>query len=477
MELLSQDRHPRRLDFVDAIGTWVDGVPEVEVIREPVHVTAWRPDIGGLLPVYVPDQYEGVKARPFRALNDAELAEYIARNVAAVRDVCERTQPDIALANHAVMGPVIMRRALEGRIPYVVKIHGSALEYVVRPDPDRFLPYAHEGLDGASGVLVGSRHIAERLWDTVKSPDLPAKTRLGAPGIDPEVFHPRTNNDAAAEMHGIVAKLRAVPASEPTDAFWRDEQGAATALDRLELDGLDRHVAFVGKLLPAKGIDLLLAAWPLVLQREPRARLVVVGFGDFRAELERLLALLRGGNLDGARDLATRHRLTYLETFLAAQERGDAYSRAAAALRDRVVLTGRLEHDEVAALVSACECQVVPSTFPEAFGMVVAEAAGCGALPIVADHSGLAEVTASLKGAVAPEIAELMSFAVGPKVVETIARRVITWMGMSPVRQQIARDALAQTAHETYSWDAVADAVVSAATGHLDALPSFEALG
>ncbi len=102
----------------------------------------------------------------------------------------------------------------------------------------------------------------------------------------------------------IVAKLRATPTSEQTDAFWRDEQGAATALDRLELDGLDRHVAFVGKLLPAKGIDLLLAAWPLVLQREPRARLVVVGFGEFRAELERLLALLRGGNLDGARDLA-----------------------------------------------------------------------------------------------------------------------------------------------------------------------------
>jgi hypothetical protein len=48
---------------------------------------------------------------------------------------------------------------------------------------------------------------------------------------------------------------------------------------------------------------------------------------------------------------------------------------------------------------------------------------------------------------------------------------------MSPVRQQIARDALAQSAHESYSWDAVADAVVSAATGHLDALPSFEALG
>jgi glycosyltransferase involved in cell wall biosynthesis len=417
VDLLSQDLRPEHLIFVDAIGRWGNRAPEIEILREPTHVTAWRPELGGVLPVYVDDQYEGVKARRFTALSDSDIEDYIARNVAAVRAVCELTEPDIALANHLVMGPVILRRALEGRIPYAVKIHGSALEYVVRPEPERFLRYAREGLDGAAGVLVGSHHIAQRLWETIADPGLPARTRLSPPGVDPDVFHRRTVVEAAEEMQSLVARLRATPSSEPTDAFWRDEQGAATALGRLALDGPDRHVAFVGKLLPAKGIDLLLAAWPLVLMREPRARLVVVGFGDFRAELERLLALLRGGNLPGARDLAVRHRLTYLEGFLTAQGGGDAYRRAAAALRDRVVLTGRLEHDEVATLVSACECQIVPSTFPEAFGMVVAEAAASGALPIAADHSGLAEVTARLRSAVAPEIGDLMSFGLGASVV------------------------------------------------------------
>ena len=43
----------------------------------------------------------------------------------------------------------------------------------------------------------------------------------------------------------------------------------------------------------------------------------------------------------------------------------------------------------------------MPSTFPEAFGMVAAEAAACGALPVVADHSGLAEVARTLAAAVA----------------------------------------------------------------------------
>ena len=61
--------------------------------------------------------------------------------------VAARAEPDVALANHLVMGPVDPRaRARRARCPYAVKVHGSALEYTVRPQPERFLPYALEGL-------------------------------------------------------------------------------------------------------------------------------------------------------------------------------------------------------------------------------------------------------------------------------------------------------------------------------------------
>ena len=52
-------------------------------------------------------------------------------------------------------------------------------------------------------------------------------------------------------------------------------------------------------------------------------------------------------------------------------------------------------------MLPAAEAMAMPSTFPEAFGMVAAEAAACGALPVVAGHSGLAEVARSLAAAVA----------------------------------------------------------------------------
>src|SRR5919109_3840638 len=140
VDLLCQDRRARELGFVDAVGTWAGGEPRVEVIREPVRVTAWRPDIGDLLPVYVPDRYEGITARPFLECTDDEIAHYVARNVAAVRDVAARARPDVALANHLVMGPLVLARGLDDGVPYAVKVHGSALEYTVKRDPDRFLP-------------------------------------------------------------------------------------------------------------------------------------------------------------------------------------------------------------------------------------------------------------------------------------------------------------------------------------------------
>ena len=63
------------------------------------------PDIGGLLPVYVADRYEGFEVKTFLELDEAELDAYLSRNVDAVREVAARSRPDVALANHARDGP------------------------------------------------------------------------------------------------------------------------------------------------------------------------------------------------------------------------------------------------------------------------------------------------------------------------------------------------------------------------------------
>src|SRR4051812_49464456 len=118
--MVCQDRDPFAQEWVDAAGDWDGGALAVTERRSPARATVYRPDIGGLLPLYVADRYEGTEARPFFELTDAELDRYIEGNVAAVRSVTERARPDVALANHLVMGPAILARALEG-VPYAVK--------------------------------------------------------------------------------------------------------------------------------------------------------------------------------------------------------------------------------------------------------------------------------------------------------------------------------------------------------------------
>src|SRR6266516_7496089 len=219
VHLLAQERAPEGFDFIDATGDWEGGALRVSARREPVRCTVYRPDIGGLLPVYVIDRYEGIEARPFPELSEAELARYLEFNVAAVEEVVARARPEVALANHLVMGPAILARALGGGagVPYAVKVHGSALEYTVKPHP-HFLPYAREGVAGARGILVGSRHTAESLWAAVGDPALETRTRLGPPGVDVAAFGPRDPAAAAAGLRGLARRLAAEAPAAPESA-------------------------------------------------------------------------------------------------------------------------------------------------------------------------------------------------------------------------------------------------------------------
>jgi glycosyltransferase involved in cell wall biosynthesis len=484
VHILCQDRAAEELPFVDAVGDWVDGRLEVRTLREPVRCTAYRPDIGRILPVYVADEYEAFTAVPYPQLDDVAVQRYVAVNAAAVDDVVRRAHPDAALANHLVMGPVILARGLAGRVPYAVKVHGSALEYTVKPHRDRFLSYAREGLGPAKAVLVGSRHTAESLWAAMDDDRLPARTRLGPPGVDVDAFRPRSPTEAANGLRALADRVERGGSSG-----WGADAGAASALRMLD-PATESIVLYVGKLIVSKGVDLLLAAWPLVVASAPDARLCVVGFGTYRAGLERLSAALAGGDLSPAWDVALRGReleggprapLRHLTAFLDRLEAGrlggpgaDAagYLRAAPRAFDQVHLTGALAHADLPDLISACSAQVVPSTFPEAFGMVAAEAASCGVLPISAAHSGLAEVSATLAPALEPDLRPLLDFEVGDGAVEAIAERILGWLGTDSARRARASAALSETARERYGWDQVASSVLAAATGRTDELPA-----
>ena len=478
VHVLCQDRDAGELPWVNRVGSWTEGSLRVEDAgaapsEATGSVTVYTPDLGGLLPVYVYDRYEGIDVKTFADLTDEELDAYLSANVDAVTDVVRLAGGvDAALANHLVMGPAILARA---GIPFAAKIHGSALEFTVRPNPDRFLPYARVGVDAAAGILVGSRHTAEVLWETLPDHGLAAKTRLGPPGVDTTLFAPRSAREGVDEVGSFAREL----AARGGAGEWGENAAEASAALERWGDADGPRVVFVGKLIGSKGLDLLLGAWPLVVRSHPGARLLVIAFGEGAGVIDALLAALEAGDLDRARELAAEGMVTtdaesvplrMLDTFLAAAP-GD-YPDAARAAAGSVCIAGRLEHDEVARVLPAADALVFPSTFPEAFGMVAAEAAACGVLPVSADHSGAREVSRALAPALPPETRGLLSFPIGDGAVEAIADRLDHWLATDPDVRNRTREALSSRVRELWSWESVAEGVIAASQGRLGELPT-----
>ena len=151
-------------------------------------MTVYLPDIGGVLPVYVVDEYEGFQAKAFPDLTDVELDAYLRSNVAAVRDVAERAGGvDAALANHLIMGPAILARA---GLRFAAKIHGSALEYTVKPHAEALPPVRPRGLGrgirGAGRLRAhGSQPLAGPRRSDPAGEDAPGPARRGHVAVRP----------------------------------------------------------------------------------------------------------------------------------------------------------------------------------------------------------------------------------------------------------------------------------------------------
>jgi glycosyltransferase involved in cell wall biosynthesis len=216
----------------------------------------------------------------------------------------------------------------------------------------------------------------------------------------------------------------------------------------------------------------------LVREQHPDAKLEIVGYGEYEDGLRKLLAALETGDFGKAREIAAagwdleggeKRALPILSAFLANPP--DGYEAACAAAAGSVELIGRLEHDEVADLLPGAEALVMPSTFPEAFGMVAAEAAACGVLPVSAGHSGMLEVSRQLQAALPSEVGRMTSFPVEEGAVQAIAERLNGWLGLPEERRAAAREALVETARRLWSWEGVARGVVAASRGDLDRLP------
>jgi glycosyltransferase involved in cell wall biosynthesis len=220
-------------------------------------------------------------------------------------------------------------------------------------------------------------------------------------------------------------------------------------------------VGYVGKLIASKGVHNLLAALGFVTTRG--VSVVVVGYGGFERGLQELWTALRTRDAGLARSIAEREAgqpLRHLLALFDSPGADDAYWDRIAGVS--LKWTGRLEHGPLSELLPVFDALVVPSVLAEAFGMVAAEAAACGVLPIVPRHSGIGEVGEAIEEALG--VPGLLSFDPAHPIDGT-ARRIDAVLGLPfETRRELGQEAAA-LARERWSWDHVAQRLLDVAVG------------
>ncbi|MCH9815119.1 MAG: glycosyltransferase family 4 protein [Actinomycetia bacterium] len=365
-----------------------------------------RPVLPGPLPVFVLDGYADASPALLTAMDRSEAEAFVAANAAAIR---EQGPADLLISNHVLLGGPV--GAASG-LPYIVKAHGSELEFAMRERSD-LCAWASDSLQDALAVVAGSAHVEGVLRELLTLP----QTQIVQipPGVDTDQMAPATPDDALQQL--IAECEQDVPNPADTHNERLPDSNNARRLTRFfaDLKPNDRPVVYVGKLSQEKGVDLLLrAAAALNLPT------LVVGFGPARPELESLAG-------------------------------------------PRTLFTGPLQHRHLCHLWPLMSASVVPSVFPEAFGMVAAEAAACGCPPLVAYHSGLAEIADGLATRYPEGLADLVSFRSGDEA--ALSDKLADLTSLPADQTTAVRAAARQTAVDLWSWSSVAQRLVNLKAG------------
>lgn len=205
--------------------------------------------------------------------------------------------------------------ARKANLPVLVKVHGS--DILLLPKNPARRRGTEAAVRGADAVLAVSADLKRSL---VEMGVAPSHVRVIYDGVDTSVFRPGDKAAARAAV-GLVSE-------EPV-------------------------VLFVGNLVPVKAIDVLIAACGKLKTEGWPVRLVLIGSGPLRANLEEQAARL--------------------------------------GLRDRVELVGSLAQDRLANWYRAADVFVLPS-HSEGVPNVLLEASACGAPWVASRVGGIPEI-------------------------------------------------------------------------------------
>lgn len=482
--LFCQENDTRDIDFIEACFEYDRkssrySLKEHKETPYPGKCTVYRPDLQGFLPVYVYDQYSGYRVKEYTDCTREEIENYLECNCEAINDAIKDQPVDLVWSNHSIMQPVYGARSdLSKRsCPHVMTVHGSCLNFSVRKSP-MLKEYALEAIRRTDEIVFVSRYSSDEFFDFFeRAPWIQVKSRVIPAGVDLDKFQPLAHsvekNERIQSLMKDLETMRQTAAENPKEeeSSWQTDEDVVEKLHWLDFEK-DKIILYYGKYLWTKGIHLLIAAFPLVLQKYPQARLVFVGYGSSRTYFEALIAALeleereqfielleQPQAFDAQMDPSGARHFESLIRQLGQRDFAEAYFKAAAhRIRSRILFTGFLGHDHLKYIIPCADIIAAPSIFPEAFGLVAVEALASGVFPLLTNNSGFAEVTAQY----ADEFAEIfkasklkpldLDEALSLNLADDLNAMLDFYQGMGEAERNRIRQSARKISEDHYSW-------------------------
>lgn len=344
------------------------------------------------------------------------LAEYLVKKGDEVDIVT--TRPDRRLSRLETINDVVVHRVTLGRIKYLSYVAGyfRLLWHLLGLDKVRDYDLIHAVSDGLPSIVATSikKLRGKPYLITIQGGSITPGYKKNLSGRIAKKLQQWSFRSADA-VHVISRKLReqteqlgahnpiVIPNGVNASIFRPLNKAALRKKHGFLQD--EKIIVGVARLIPRKGIDYLIRATAKVAQHLPNLRLLIIGDGIQRAELEKLI----------------------LQVELAAKAQ----------------ILGIVSHDQVPQYFSMADVFVIPSLY-EPLGIVTIEAMACGVPVIGTEVDGIPDVIEDGKNGIL----------VPPGDDEQLAEAIMKLLRDEDTRNRFAQEGL-ETVKQKFLWEIV----------------------
>ncbi len=503
VHLVCQENHPDRYDFIAECYKYNKDNSIQSLLKRSVPYKGkcimHKPQLGDTLPVYVWDKYEEFSnVVPMVDLPTDSIEEYLDYNTKVLTKIVRDYNLPVILANHAVLMSVVAQRVSSSTsIPFSIMTHGSAIEYAVKKD-ERFYKFANEAFSAAKKIFVAGNEMQTRVKTVFSSSSIEKKITTLNLGVDTKSFkltpinlrhnnieklckvlsgkrrgkNPEQYHDMIKYLYPEIQKeeiLKLIADAVPQDLKCADSD-TETKLERVDWKN-DKIILFVGRLIASKGLQSIIGAMPLILEKYHNAKLIVVGHGPQREIIEVLLWALERGYRElveniiaWGRTLEGSGKNSYEELnrfykHLQNQNQLDNYFESAKKhnITNKVLFMGYLVHQELYHLFPCCDVAIFPSTVKEAGPLVFLESLASGCFPLGTYFGGMAASIDTVAKSLPSNISDLMKISVKEdQMVSDILEHTLQVLTLD----ESFKETLRKIAIDHYDWQGVSKKLI-----------------